>query len=374
MLSNLLCFNACNSRSCKDPAAKGEDCPDADVFYDAWQEEMTEFDKMVDKSGGGSVLFPLCRTGHALCLPTATTCGVELGSCAGPSHALATSERESSGPVFTAFGADPMNHEALAGRVDLGGGCPSPHRQGPDTPFVEIQAMPVLPPVLFEEELPGPGTFSLGEDVPALTGHLHRAAASDRCVSNDGVLCGREGTNDSGMFLTQWRGRCGFVTRLRFETPDGPWMCHHFTVDGEHCVSLGLGPEHANSCAGVCRMIETETFEDLADPPRCMGLRKPLDGPGAPTLIKCGLASGPCCTPSNCPFLSKGRMCPFVKKAAANRRSEPQTAMFFSPQPASGILARHRGANLRANNDGILIEPEPDDDMSPIDNSGDLLL
>merc|ERR1719453_483784 len=138
----------------------------------------------------------------------------------------------------------------------------------------------------------------MAKEVPALAGSPNRGG--DRHAPIDNVMCGREGTNDSGVFFTQWRGRCGFCCRLRPETPDGPWMCHHFTVDGEHCVTMGLGPEHANSCAGVCQMMATETLEDLADPPRCMGLRKPLDGPRCPTLIKCGIAAAPCCSVRTC--------------------------------------------------------------------------
>jgi hypothetical protein len=179
------------------------------------------------------------------------------------------------------------------------------------------------------------------------------------------LFVGREGTNESGIFYTHWQGRCGFVSRLRPETPEGPWMCHHFTVDGEHCVMAGLGPEHANSCAGACRMLEAEAFQDLADPPRCMGLRKPVDRPGRPTLIKCGLPSRPCCSVDTCPFLANGRPCPFVKRFGADRgRDEEQTLARFNTEPTP-----HRvggcGARIRSGIDGILIEPDPDDNMSP---------
>merc|ERR1740117_1945379 len=106
-------------------------------------------------------------------------------------------------------------------------------------------------------------------------------------------------------------------------------------------------------------MIGHETFEDLADPPRCMGLRKPLDGPRCPTLIKCGLASPPSCSASSCPFLAAGRPCPFVKKAAKTRRAgglqpdgfsleqpaEEQTSMRFSPEPEV-VAHRHGVGNV----------------------------
>lgn len=313
-----------------------------------------ELDKMVDKSGSGRALHPLCQTGHALCLPTTAACGGSLGmgGCGGPNFARAFSDRESLAPMFAP--AFPDREASLDADDDppLFCGRRSPnessgHRtasnrtasasgsMGPMPPFVEIQSIPVLPPVLFEEALPGPATSgplagggiavhctssagaassaslssmpgelpgeATAQGVPVLAERpFPRRERSDRRLPNMDV--GREGTNDSGTFFTQWRGRCGFVARVRPETPEGPWMCHHFTLDGEHCVGVGLGPEHANSCAGTCRMIETETFEELADPPRCMGLRKPIDHPGCPTLIKCTLASSHCCTTRNCPF------------------------------------------------------------------------
>jgi len=318
MLSNLLCLNACNcsekvlerkasagAQVQSRQALSGEDCPDAEAFYDAWQEEMAEIDKMPDKSGGPMLheaWQPLRQTGHTFCLTSATTCGLELGSCGGPSYASAVGEGESS-----AFRTDLMDQESA-------------------TTFVEIQALPVLSPIFFNDDLPGPvssGPLDAGGSSMLQTSLGGAVSSTSSCVSNEGVMCGREGTDDSGMFFTQWRGRCGFITRLRHDTPEGPWMCHHFTVNGEHCVRAGLGPEHANSCAGVC-LTMAPTFQDFTDPPRCMGLRKPLDGPGAPTLIKCSPACVPCCTPSSCAFLSKGRICPFVKKAAADRRAEEQ--------------------------------------------------
>lgn len=241
-----------------------------------------------------------------------------------------------------------------------------------------LSSMPSMP-----GEMPGEAA---AQGVPILAERLtpqrfgsDRLAGSPRPGETFGPREGttevrREGSlmsNDSGIFFTQWRGRCGYMGRLRPDTPDGPWMCHHFTVDGEHCVGSGLGPEHANRCAGVCRINETETFEDLADPPRCMGLRKPHDGPGCPTLIKCCLASSSvCCSPDTCPFLAQRRQCPFVKRAAQHRRAEEQTTMRFSPEPTPHAATRQSGGHLRGGGDGILIEPEPDDDMSPFDNNG----
>lgn len=366
-------------------------------MLDAWQEEMAELDKMVEKSGSGRAFHPLCQTGHVLCLPTTAACGGSLGmGCTGPRF---VSDHDGP-PIFT-----PFPEASSRPFIDVQSMPVLPPHEASERPFVDDQCMPVLSPSLEDvsavasaasgggatavhrtSSASGASSASLSS-MPSMPGEMpgeaeaqdvpcspaERGVVSDRHALTDfpcreGTNCGREGTHESGHFFTNWRGRCGFVCRLRPETPEGPWMCHHFTVDGVHCVKAGLGPEHANSCAGVCRMIEAETFEDFADPPRCMGLRKPLDGPGYPTLIRCGLAgsSGPGCSPMNCPFLARGRSCPFVKRAAQSRRAEEHcTSTRFSPEPPSASLTRHGGGTLRGDGNGILIEPDPDDDLPP---------
>lgn len=348
MLRNLFCFNACGA--CPGVAAhRGEDCPDADSFYDAWQEELASIDKIVDHSGSRPLQGALCLSRGA------AVCASPLGPHCFPEE----------GGVFA--------------------GC-CRHQQGDASPFIEIQSFPVLP--LSSDYSSGPGesaavrrtgsvglvssassssSSSMPADMPseAVAEDVrsprpvspHRVA--ERRIDREGTG-GRELTTESNG-LTHWRGRCGFVARLRPETPEGPWMCHHFTVDGVHCVGAGLGPEHANNCAGFCRVIETETLEELADPPRCMGLRKPVDGPGCPSLIRCGLATVPGCSPSNCPFLARRRQCPYVRRARGNGRIEEHTTVtHFNPHAA---LSRH-GPVRSCGREGILIEPEPDDDLS----------
>lgn len=345
MLSNLLCFNACGS--CPgDPSHRGEDCPDTDSFYDAWQEELASIDKIVDRSGGQPF-----QIGDAFCLPRAAP------ACLGTDGVLDACYRR---------------------------------RQGGASHFIEIQSIPVLGGVEQEHSRSASQGFavhrtgsvalsssastssmsSMPGDTPveavAEDVRFPRAVSphciAERRVDREGT--GRELTSEKtteSVGFTHWRGRCGFVARLRPETPEGPWMCHHFTVDGVHCVRAGLGPEHANSCAGFCRLIETETLEDLADPPRCMGLRKPLDGPGCPSLIRCGLATVPSCSPSNCPFLARRRQCPYVRRARNNRQiEEHSTVTHFNPH----MTPTRHGPVGGCGRNGILIEPDPDDGFS----------
>jgi hypothetical protein len=369
MLSNLFCYNACGA--CPgESLRRGEDCPEVDSFYDAWQEELATIDKIVDRSGG--------RSDDSLCLPRGiATCGASGGGVG------------SLGPHYP--------HSCTEG-IGVFSSCYR-HRQAGKSPFIEIQSIPVLggmehssssaqgaavhrtgsvglvssasttstssmssmpddmPDEAAAEDVRSPRSMSPHRAAARLVASAEVREMLNRQVDREGTQQSRELTTESAGF-THWRGRCGFVARLRPETPEGPWMCHHFTVDGVHCVRAGLGPEHANSCAGFCRVIETETFEDLADPPRCMGLRKPLDGPGCPSLIRCGPATVPTCSKSNCPFLARGRQCPYVRRARARDTcaiEEHSTVTHFNPHVASTRHGPVRGCGR-----GILIEPEDD--------------
>eukprot|EP00929_Paragymnodinium_shiwhaense_P075476 TRINITY_DN38592_c0_g1_i2.p1 TRINITY_DN38592_c0_g1~~TRINITY_DN38592_c0_g1_i2.p1 ORF type:complete len:412 (-),score=59.34 TRINITY_DN38592_c0_g1_i2:144-1379(-) len=128
-----------------------------------------------------------------------------------------------------------------------------------------------------------------------------------------------------GVLSMQWHGRCGFVVRLRPDTPSGPWMCHHFTLDGTHCVRFGLGKQHANRCAGMLHPIAEAdsaaadgfSFGGGCSAPRCMGLRKPEGGSmGYPMLVRCGRpATAPVCRPDTCPYIAQNLMCPYAARA-----------------------------------------------------------
>lgn len=128
-----------------------------------------------------------------------------------------------------------------------------------------------------------------------------------------------EDAHDSGWDVhpSHWHGRCGYVLRLRPDAPPGPWLCHHFSVDGAHIVQNGLAVEHANHCAGELRPIdgEADSFDALVEAPgRCMGLRKP-DTVGYPVLLRCSRPpAGPVCRRDSCPYLAQNVICPYIAR------------------------------------------------------------
>lgn len=128
-----------------------------------------------------------------------------------------------------------------------------------------------------------------------------------------------EDAHDSGWDVhpSHWHGRCGYVLRLRPDAPPGPWLCHHFSVDGVHIAQSGLPAEHANRCAGALRAIdgEADSFDALQAPGRCMGLRKP-DSVGYPLLLRCSRPPpGPVCRRDSCPYLAQNVICPYMVRS-----------------------------------------------------------
>lgn len=97
-----------------------------------------------------------------------------------------------------------------------------------------------------------------------------------------------------------------------------PGMCHHYTWDGQHCVTSGLGSEHANRCAGqlsvVGAAVDTQICRTVGMP-ACskVGSADSQEAVcGAPAVVR-GV-----CTPEVCPFLAEGRKCPFYGNACSN--------------------------------------------------------
>lgn len=72
--------------------------------------------------------------------------------------------------------------------------------------------------------------------------------------------------------------------------------CHHFTEDLRHCVSFGLGPEHAHKCKGV--------------------LYGSLMSMGGSLYCAEGRGGHSPCNAQKCPYVAAGRPCPY---------SEPKT-------------------------------------------------
>eukprot|EP00928_Gymnodinium_smaydae_P054759 TRINITY_DN38487_c0_g1_i1.p1 TRINITY_DN38487_c0_g1~~TRINITY_DN38487_c0_g1_i1.p1 ORF type:complete len:434 (+),score=77.57 TRINITY_DN38487_c0_g1_i1:181-1482(+) len=172
------------------------------------------------------------------------------------------------------------------------------------------------------------------------------------CSSSDGLGAGPSEDGPGGLVpAMQWQGRCGFVVRLKPGTPDGPWLCHHFSVDGTHCVSGGLGMQHANRCAGVLHPINEESTPaekmfsmGLPSPRRCMGLRRPGgDLRGGPVIVRCGRPlTVPTCTSDTCPFLAQGMCCPYATRVAASSAQRARAGAGYAG--GSSAIAEEREA------------------------------
>merc|ERR1719424_207251 len=89
--------------------------------------------------------------------------------------------------------------------------------------------------------------------------------ANSVALSENPVGCGidvRLCDGDSDIVEVGQNGSCGFSVVMPHSpsaasgpsTAQNRGMCHHYTWDGKHCVTAGLGLEHANRCAGcLCR-------------------------------------------------------------------------------------------------------------------------
>lgn len=146
-----------------------------------------------------------------------------------------------------------------------------------------------------------------------------------------------------------WHGRCGCVHRLRPDAPPGPWLCHHFSVDGTHVAQSGLAAEHANRCAGALRAIdgEADSFDALVQPSEgCMGLRKP-DRAGYPLLLRCSKPPpGPVCRRDSCPYLARNVICPYAARSAEHAPTSSGGASAASSSAAGGLRSREGSGGL----------------------------
>jgi len=277
-------INLC--RACPASALSG----DADggtpiLFADPWHEETAEVMPTLDSKSDR----------NAFC------CG-NFSNCRGMGATSSTTR-----PIDN---SRPMSHAMAAGRFAKG----KDSLQG--NPFILSSAIPdpsTLPPLTAQ---------ALNTVSKEPMANLAKASGTNRIRSAGDIsfaksVAGfdaedRSNAGDAGVCSPQLHGRCGFVVRLREDTPAGPWMCHHFTLDGVHCARRGLGAEHANKCGGVLSTINDRV--DNRD--ICMGLRKAAAGHGAPILARCGaIAPEPICRLDSCPFLSKDMTCPYALAA-----------------------------------------------------------
>lgn len=174
-----------------------------------------------------------------------------------------------------------------------------------------------------------------------------------------------DASDSSAVFSMQWRGCCGFVVRLRPDTPEGPWLCHHFTLDGAHCVQSGLGKQFANRCAGALHPIDGEatSFDDITTRRRCMGLHKPDMGMGYPLLLRCARPpSTPLCRPDTCPYLAQHVTCPYAARIAEAASAAAEQRVSDSASCTTAPTSDEWSPN------GAAVQPEPDgdSDFSPI--------
>jgi hypothetical protein len=114
-------------------------------------------------------------------------------------------------------------------------------------------------------------------------------------------------------------GSCGFTASVQQlpKSLDGFGMCHHFTFDGQHCVSAGLGSEHANRCAGRMCSHWSCGVADARPKTGAWGCQSLLCDSGASRIrdldlrhIFCGPPGGRC-TATSCPFLAQSKPCPY---------------------------------------------------------------
>lgn len=150
---------------------------------------------------------------------------------------------------------------------------------------------------------------------------LSRANAA--AISEDPDLCRPslpilEGEEEDLDAICLQDGECSFSVLIRRPVSRVPGhngalvfdygMCHHYTRDGQHCVTAGLGVEHANRCRG--RLIpDSSGFVELAT---CGNVNCGEDGAtGAACEVRCGPPSGGICSASTCPYILAQGVCPF---------------------------------------------------------------
>jgi len=328
MLRNLLCADFC--RSCTG-GANGEVFDHGSLIYDAWQEEMAELGGVPPSPQAigitGGQVDQAERSGGGRC---------DFDS----SYWCSSSARRQ--PTESARFPAPIPYDASRNAHMYS--TPNAGLMGRDiarSSWADFKSIPVLPPNTSHENRPDEFvsfnavavtesgcTTSASSGMPgeASPNQANISKVTDTngarsCIDRYGAVPDIFATSDDddGLYPMQRHGRCGFVVRLRPGTPDGPWMCHHFTLDGVHCVLAGLPACYANRCAGVLHDIDgnANPFDRLRVPSRCMGLRRPLNDHGYPTLVRCGKpARSPACRLDTCPYLADGVECPYEAMAA----------------------------------------------------------
>lgn len=156
-------------------------------------------------------------------------------------------------------------------------------------------------------------------------GHANAAATSE-APQPIGSFDVRHSDCDTEVLEFSQNGNCGFTVVMP-RTPLMPrgaaahnfGMCHHYTWDGHHCVSAGLGSEHGNRCSGClrtvgaapdlqickavgahaptsCAKVDSEHVEIVCAPPRRGKRGRPISS----------------CSVDSCPFLAEGSRCPYA--------------------------------------------------------------
>lgn len=289
-------------------SARGDAFQADTAFYnDAWQEEIAEVRPAL---GPPAATLALC-----ICSNHVSTCG---GNTWNEPRRLWNDPVSKSLPVLPVVVG---NGGKLGGVAEL-----RPTHAGDDGGFT--------PSVATGGMLPDVGgtpdeSAAVGCDLGLPDADGKASAKLDRSVSHDNAMTSTTGASedahDSSLDVhpAHWHGRCGYVLRLREDAPPGPWLCHHFSVDGTHIVQNGLPLEHANRCSGELVAIDGEagSFDALVDGPgRCMGLRKP-DGFGCPLLLRCARPPpGPVCRRDSCPYLARGMTCPHMARSTPTSR------------------------------------------------------
>lgn len=287
------------------------------AYRDAWQEELTETQPVVR---------PPATLALCICSNSVSTCGgskwqrdlegSEQFDGWGPEPAKAPWNDPvlKSLPVLPVVGGKAGKHGAPAGEPQTTSASASSLTAG------------MLPDVGGTPDASAAGPAPWGQGVGELAKVGRPLSLDDALTSTTRAT--EDGHDSSGWDVhpCHWHGRCGNVLRLRPDAPPGPWLCHHFTVDGSHVAQSGLPAEHANRCAGELRAIdgEADSFNALVQAPgRCMGLRKP-DGSGYPLLLRCSRPpTVPICRRDSCPYLARSMICPYMARTAEHAAGMP---------------------------------------------------
>lgn len=126
---------------------------------------------------------------------------------------------------------------------------------------------------------------------------------------------------DNDILEAGQEGSCGFTVLVRRTALTGTLeeigMCHHFTWDGQHCTTAGLGPEHANRCAGrlcVCGGVADLQLCKVVSAPQTCSSSSDNDL----LEVVCGPPGGTC-TVETCPFLAERTYCPYGTRFVTKR-------------------------------------------------------